>query len=82
MQSGTSGTTGETNKSILETCIQLLGEVRHGLEEQKKIKEDVRRMLQGVSKVEENIKELKDKFKDFSEQSFTIESSCYKVSMK
>ena len=60
---------------------QVLDEVRKGVEEQRKVKEDIRRVGHVVNKLEENVWQLGDQLKDFMEQSFSIESSPFKVSM-
>lgn len=58
----------------------ILNELRRGLDEQRKVKEDVRRIGLVVGKVEESIRELSALLKQHTEQSFTIESSTFKVS--
>lgn len=68
------------SRKILDTCHQMLNELRRGLDEQRKVRDDVRRNGQMVVKVEESVKELREVLKDHTEQSFTIESSSYKVS--
>ena len=74
------GPSSESRKT-LDTCHQVLNELRRGLDEQRKVKEDVRRIGQVVGKLEDSIRELSEMLKHHTEQSFTIESSAYKVSM-
>ena len=59
----------------------LLNEIRRGLEEQKKVKEDVRRIGLAMNRLEDRIKHLGDQFKLHSEQSFSVDNSQYKVKL-
>lgn len=65
--------------SSTDLVTQVLDEVRRGLDEQRKVKEDVRRVGIALNKVEENVRQLSEHFDNFMEQTFTIESSPYKV---
>ena len=74
-------TTAPDIRSQPEPWHQLLDEIRRGVDEQRKIKEDVRRIGQVVGKLEESLKQLSDQLKEFTEQTFSVESSPYKVSI-
>ena len=65
--------------SSSEILSQLLDEVHRGLDEQHKVKEDVRRVGNALNRVEENVRQLSEHLDTFMEQSFSIESSSYKV---
>lgn len=49
------------------------------LDEQRKVREDVMKIGQLMNACWEELKQLKDEFKQHNEESFTIESSGYKV---
>lgn len=66
-------------RGILEMCHQLLGEIRRGLDEQRKVKEDVRRVGLATNRLEDAIRQLGDTIKENAEQSFSVETSIYKV---
>jgi hypothetical protein len=68
------------SRKTLDTCHQVLNELRRGLDEQRKVKEDVRRIGQVMGRLEESMKELSEALKHHTRQSFTIETSAYKVS--
>ena len=57
----------------------ILVEIRRNLEEQKKVKEDVRRIGMVMNRLEERVKLIDETLKEHSESSFTIETSQYKV---
>lgn len=67
------------DRNTLDICNQLLSELRRGLDEQKKVKEDVRRVGLAMNCIEESVRHLGEELKQHTEQSFSIEGSQYKV---
>lgn len=65
--------------AVLELCHQLMDEVRHSREENKKMSDDIRKLSQTLTKLDESYKKLRDDFKAHNETSFNIETSVYKV---
>ena len=63
----------------MELYQKTLDEIRCGTEEQKRMKEEIRRLSNVVSKLEEGLKSLNDELKQMMETSFTIDNSQYKV---
>ena len=77
---GGAGNSGRPKESLNgDICQKLLDEMRWGREEQKGIREDLRRMSQLVTRLEENYQKLSDQITQQEEASFSIESSAYKV---
>ena len=67
-------------RSQPELWHHLLDDIKRGVDEQRKLK-DVRRIGQVVGKLEESMKRLNDQMKEFIEQTFSVVSSPYKVSI-
>ena len=62
-----------------DICQKLLDEMRFGREEQKGIREDLRRLSQLVTRLEDNYQRLSGQIQQQEEASFSIELSAYKV---
>ena len=67
------------HREMMELYQKTLDEIRCGTEEQKRMKEEIRRLSNVVSKLEEGLKSLNDELKQMMETSFTIDNSQYKV---
>ena len=67
------------HREMMELYQNILDEIRCGTEEQKRMKEEIRRLINVVSKLEEGLKSLNEELKQM-ETSFTIDNSQYKVS--
>lgn len=66
-------------RNTVQMCHQILEEMRHGLDEQRQIKADLRKIGTIVGKLEDNVRFLSDELKHHTDQSFAIENSSFKV---
>ena len=61
---------------------QILDELRQGREEQRKFREDIKKMGHLITRLEEEYRKLNDQLKQQTDAAFTVETSGLKVSIK
>ena len=70
------------NASDSPTCLQqIMEELQQGREEQRKFRDDIKKMGHIITRLEEEYRKLNDQLKEQIDAAFTVETSGLKVSM-
>ena len=67
------------SNDVAGMCQQILEELRRLREESKKHSDEMKRLNQTAGKLDESYKKLRDDFREYTDSTFSIETSIYKV---